>query len=72
MVISYMYLCMVISYMYLCMVISYMYLCMVISFMYVCMVVTYSKSMDQLGKVADPARGQLNRENEYFPVLVCA
>ena len=56
----------------LCMVVSYMYLCMVISFMYVCMVVTYSKSMDQLGKVADPARGQLNRENEYFPVLVCA
>ena len=28
---------------------------------------TYSKSMDQLGKVANPARGQLNRENEYFP-----
>ena len=31
---------------------------------------TYSKSMDQLGKVANPARGQLNRENEYFPVPV--
>ena len=28
----------------------------------------YSKSMDQPGKVANPARGQLNRENEYFPV----
>ena len=28
---------------------------------------TYSKSMDQRGKVANPARGQLNRENEYFP-----
>ena len=30
---------------------------------------TYSKSVDQLGKVANPARGQLNRENEYqvFP-----
>ena len=29
---------------------------------------TYSKSMDQPGskKVANPARGQLNRENEYF------
>ena len=26
--------------------------------------------MDQLGKVANPARGQLNRENEYFPVAV--
>ena len=34
---------------------------------YVCMVITYSKSMDQPGKVANPARGQLNRENEYFP-----
>ena len=30
----------------------------------------YSKSMDQPGKVASPARGQLNRENEYFPVRV--
>ena len=29
---------------------------------------TYSKSMDQPGKVGNPARGQLNRENEYFPV----
>ena len=26
------------------------------------------KSMDQPGKVANPARGQLNRENEYFPI----
>ena len=34
---------------------------------------TYSKSMDQPGKVADPARGQLNREkNEYSPVPVRA
>ena len=24
--------------------------------------------MDQPGKVANPARGQLNRENEYSPV----
>ena len=38
--------------------------------MYVCMYVlcfmyshTYSKGMDQPGKVANPARGQLNREN---------
>ena len=31
---------------------------------------TYSKSMDQPGKVASPARGQLNRENEDFPVRV--
>ena len=34
-----------------------MYVCM-----YVCMVITYSKSMDQPGMVANPARGQLNRE----------
>ena len=40
--------------------------------MYVCMVITYSKSMDQLGKVANPARGQLNRENGNFPVRVRA
>ena len=37
---------------------------------YVCMVITYSKSMDQPGKVANPARGQLNREDEYFPLPV--
>ena len=28
---------------------------------------TYSKSMDQPGKVANPARGQVNRENVFFP-----
>ena len=33
---------------------------------------TYSKSIDQPGKVVNPARGQLNRENEYFPVSVRA
>ena len=39
----------------------------------VCMVThTYSKSMDQPGKVANPTPGQLNRENEYFPVRVRA
>ena len=31
--------------------------------MYVCIVITYSKSKDQPGKVANPARGQLNKEN---------
>ena len=36
------------------------------------MVITYSKSKDQPSKVANPARGQLDRENEYFPVLVRA
>ena len=34
--------------------------------------IPYSKSKDQPGKVANPARGQLNREKEYFPVPVCA
>ena len=37
-----------------------------------CMVITYSKGKDQPGKVANPARGQLNRENEYFPVPIRA
>ena len=45
--------------------------------MYVCMYVcmyghTCSKCMDQPGKVANPARGQLNGENENFPVHVRA
>ena len=40
--------------------------------LYICMVITYSKSMDQPGKVANPARGQLNRGNRYFPVRVRA
>ena len=31
------------------------------------MVITYSKSMDLPGKVANPARGQLNRKNYIFP-----
>ena len=30
------------------------------------MVITYSKSTDQPGKAANPARGQLNREDEYL------
>ena len=33
---------------------------------------TYSKSKDQPGKVASPARGQLNRKNKYFTVRVRA
>ena len=38
---------------------------------YVCGVITYSKSVDQPGKkVANPARGQLNRETTFFPVPV--
>ena len=40
--------------------------------MYVCIVITDSKGKDQPGKVANPARGQLNRGNELFPVSVCA
>ena len=33
------------------------------------MVITYGKGKDQPGKVANPARGQLNRENDFslFP-----
>ena len=31
-----------------------------------------SKGKDQPGKVANSARGQLNRENDFFPVPVCA
>ena len=36
------------------------------------MVITYSKGKNQPSKVANPARGQLNRENEFFSVLVRA
>ena len=47
--------------------------------MYVCIVMTYSReSIDQPGnKIANPARGQLNRENEllfvsmYTSVYLC-
>ena len=38
----------------------------------VCMVITYNKSKDQPVKVANPARGHLNRGYEYFPVPVRA
>ena len=40
--------------------------------MYICVYShTYnSKSRDQPGKVASPARGQLNRKKENFPVRV--
>ena len=38
---------------------------------YECMTITYNKSKDQPCKVVNPARGQLNRENKYFPVRVC-
>ena len=48
-----------------------MYVCI-----YVCMYIWSSHiarvSMDQPSKVANPARGQLNRENEYSPVPVRA
>ena len=37
---------------------------------YVCLVIKYSISMDQPGKAVNPARGQLNRENDYSPVRV--
>ena len=38
----------------------------------VCMVVTCSRGKDQPGKVANPARGELNRENCFFPGRVRA
>ena len=41
--------------------------------MYVCMVTHHiadSKSEDQPGKDANPTRGQLNMENNFFPVPV--
>ena len=34
--------------------------------------ILYSKSKDQPGKVANPARGQVNKENSYFHVPVRA
>ena len=41
--------------------------------MYVCMYRhTYSNSVDQPGKVASPARGQLNGENEYSSISLSA
>ena len=40
--------------------------CMYSRAMYVCMVITDSKGKDQPGKVANPARGQLNRGNELL------
>ena len=33
---------------------------------------TFSNSMDPPGKITNPARGQLNRENYFFPVRVPA
>ena len=40
--------------------------------MNVCKVITYSKSKGQQGKVANPACGQLNRENDFFAAPVVA
>ena len=37
-----------------------------------CMVITYSRVWINRVKVTNPARGQLNRENEYSPVPVRA
>ena len=47
--------------------------CSTVLYCIVCMVThTYSKSLDQPGKVASPSRGQLSRKNGYFPVYVRA
>ena len=40
--------------------------------MYICMVITYSKGKDQPGKVTNPGQGQLDSENDFFPVSVRA
>ena len=40
--------------------------------MYVCIVITHSKAKDQPGKVVNPARGQLKRENVFSPVPIRA
>ena len=51
------------------------YVCIVITYgicMYTCMVITYSKGVDPPGEVANPARDQLNREKDFFPVPVRA
>ena len=42
-----------------------MYVCMYVC-MYVYMVITYNKGKNQLNKVADPARGQLNRKMIFY------
>ena len=48
------------------------YLGLVISSCIVTVYIYCSKSMDQPGKVVNPDRSQLIRENGYFPVLVRA
>ena len=45
---------------------------LVIHYMYPMYGHTNSKGMDQPFNVANSARGQLDRENEYFPVPVRA
>ena len=49
--------------MYVCM---YMYVSVYLCIYLCCMVFIYSKGKDQPGKVANPARGQLDRENDFF------
>ena len=41
-------------------------------FSYIRMVITYIAKYGSTKKVLNPARGQLNGENEYFPVPVRA
>ena len=38
--------------------------------MTLCMVITCGKGKDQPGKVVNPARSQLNRENNFFLVTI--
>ena len=39
---------------------------------YVYMVISHRAECDQPGQVANPASGQINRQNGYFPVPICA
>ena len=58
--------------MYVCSIyVCSMYVCMNCC-MHVCMYIRSSLKVDwhQPGMVANPARGQLNRENDYFPIPV--
>ena len=52
---------------YTCNINNMSYVCM-----YICAVIKFSKGKDQPGKIANPARGQLKRENMFFPVPVRA
>ena len=70
-----MYVCMYVC-MYICIYVS-MYLCLYVCIylsisLYIYMVVSYTRAWIKSGMITNPARGQLNKENECFPVPVRA